>query len=134
MRSSHEYSFDAPTRARSGQARGCPKEKGAAVKARILAGLRPGDEVCTLRGSDVQRVLAQECGVVQTLSATYALMHTLGLEPLRPLPRHVKNDPAAMEAWIESAPRLSAPPARPTPTRRSRSGSRTRPAWAGRGR
>src|SRR5687767_9386758 len=106
-----------PDAARPGQPRKCPKEKFETVKARILGGPRPGDGVCTLRGRDVQRILANEFGVVQTLSATYELMHTLGLEPLRPRPRHVKNDPAAMEAWLESAPPLSAPSATPTRTR-----------------
>lgn len=123
-----------PDAARPGQPRKCPKEKFEAVRARILAGPRPEDGVCTLRGRDVQRILAEEFGVVQTLSATYELMHTLGLEPLRPRPRHVKNDPAAMEAWLESAPLLSAPSATPTPTKKSRSGSRTRPGSASRGR
>ena len=123
-----------PDAARSGQPRKCPKEMFEAVKARILAGPRPEDRVCTLRGRDVQRILAEEFGVVQELSATYELMHTLGLEPLRPRPRHVKNDPEAMEAWLASAPLLSASPARTTRTRRSRSGSRTRPGSASRGR
>ena len=123
-----------PDAARPGQPRKCPKEKFEAVRARILAGPRPEDGVCTLRGRDVQRILAEEFGVVQTLSATYALLHTLGLEPLRPRPRHVKNDPAAMEAWLESAPLLSAPSATNTPTKKSRSGSRTRPGSGSRGR
>jgi transposase len=120
---------DAP---RSGQPRKCPREKFEAVKQRILDGPRPEDAVCTLRGRDVQRILAAEFGVVQTLSATYDLMHKLGLEPLRPRPRHVKNDPEAMEAWVQSAPSLFRASATPTPTSRSRSGSRTKPASASR--
>lgn len=125
---------DLPDAPRSGQPRRCPKEKFEVLRARILAGPRPQDGVCTLRGRDVQRILAEEFGVVQTLSATYELMHTLGLEPLRPRPRHVKNDPAAMQAWLERAPLLSGPSATPTRARRSRSGSRTRPGSASRGR
>jgi transposase len=116
---------DAP---RPGQPRKCPQEHFDAVKRRILDGPREEDGVCTLRGQDVQRILAAEFGVVQTLSATYDLMHKLGLEPLRPRPRHVKNDPEAMEAWLQSAPLLSRRSATSIPGSRSRSGSRTRPA------
>lgn len=116
---------DAP---RPGHPRKCPPELFEAVKQRILEGPRPEDGVCTLRGRDVQRILAAEHGVVQELSATYDLMHTLGLTPLRPRPRHVKNDPEAMEAWLASAPLLSSKSAMSTRTSRSRCGSRTRPA------
>jgi transposase len=116
---------DAP---RPGQPRKCPRELFDAVKQRILDGPRPEDGVCTLRGPDVQRILAAEFGVVQELSATYELMHALGLEPLRPRPRHVKNDPEAMEAWLASAPLLSSASAAGTRTSRSKCGSRTRPA------
>jgi transposase len=116
---------DAP---RPGHPRKCPPELFDAVKQRILDGPRPEDGVCTLRGRDVQQILASEFGVVQELSATYDLMHTLGLAPLRPRPRHVKNDPEAMEAWLASAPLLSSASATSAPTNRSRCGSRTRPA------
>lgn len=113
-----------PDGPRSGQPRKCLKEKFAAVKARLTAPPRPGDGVCTLRGRDVRRILGDEFGVVQTLSTTYALMHTLGLEPLRPRPRHIKNDPQAMQAWEERAPLFSRKSAPPTRTRGSRSGTR----------
>lgn len=116
---------DAP---RPGPPRKCPKELFDAVRQRIVDGPRPEDGVCTLRGCDVQRILAAEFGVVQELSATYELMHTLGLEPLRPRPRHAKNDPQAMEAWVASAPLLSGASARNTRTSRSKCGSRMRPA------
>lgn len=118
---------DAP---RPGQPRKCPPEKFEAVRQRMLDGPRSEDGVCTLRGRDLQRILAEEFGVVQTLSATYELMHTLGLSPLRPRPRHAKNDPEAMEAWVESAPFLCRASAKPTPTSRWRSCSRTKPASA----
>lgn len=116
---------DAP---RSGQPRKCPPELFEAVKQRILDGPRPEDGVCTLRGVDVQRILAAEFGVVQELTATYDLMHKLGLEPLRPRPRHVKNDPEQMEAWLQRAPLLSSKSASSARTNRSKSGSKTRPA------
>ena len=122
---------DAP---RSGPPRKCSRDLFAAVKERIIAGPTPEDGVCTLRGRDVQRILKEHFNVVQELSTTYKLMHELGLEPLRPRPRHVKNDPAAMKAWEERAPLLSKESALPTPARRSRSGSRMRPASASRAR
>lgn len=122
---------DAP---RSGPPRRCPPERFQAVKARVLAGPRPEDEVCTLRGADVRRLLEKEFGVVQSLGTTYRLLHTLGLEPLRPRPRHVKNDPEAMLAWEQSAPSLSGQSASCTRASASRSGSRTRRGSASRAR
>lgn len=123
-----------PDDPRPGHPRKCPPELFESVKRRILEGPREEDGVCTLRGRDVRRILAEEFGVVQTLSATYELMHKLDLRPLRPRPRHVKNDPQAMEAWVKSAPPLSGACAAGTPARGSRSGSRTRHASASRGR
>ena len=122
---------DAP---RSGPPRRCPREKFEAIRARILEGPRPEDGVCTLRGRDVQGILRREYGVVQQLSATYDLMHRLGLTPLRPRPRHVKNDSAVMKAWEERAPLLSSRSGRRTPTSGSRSGTRTRPGSVSRAR
>lgn len=122
---------DAP---RSGQPRKCKAEYFEAVKQRVLAGPTPEDRVCTLRGRDVQRILKDQLKVVQSLSATYDLLHTLGLTPLRPRPRHVHNDPEAMRAWEERAPLLSRKSGTLTPARPSRSGSRMRPASASRGR
>jgi transposase len=123
-----------PDSPRPGQPRRCAPEHFEAVRRRVLEGPRAEDGVCTLRGRDVRRILAAEFGVVQTLSATYALMHRLGLEPLRPRPRHVKNDPEVMRAWEASAPLLSGACAMSTPTSGSRSGSRTRRGSASRGR
>lgn len=122
---------DAP---RSGQPRRCAAEQFEAVKARVLAGPRPEDEVCTLRGADVRRLLEKEFGVVQSLDTTYRLLRTLGLAPLRPRPRHVKNDPEAMRAWEERAPFFSKESASCTRTSASRSGSRTRRGSASRAR
>ena len=116
---------DAP---RPGQPRKCPADKFEAVKKRVLDGPTPEDKVCTLRGADVQKILQKEFGVVQNLSTTYNLLHRLGLEPLRPRPRHLKNDPQAMEDWQKSAPLLSTPSARSSRTKRSRSGLKTKPA------
>lgn len=123
-----------PDDPRSGPPRRCPPEMFAALRTRITAGPRPEDQVCTLRGRDVRRILAAEFGVVQALSATYNLMHELGLSPLRPRPRHLKNDPAAMKAWEERAPFLSRQSGPRTRAGKWRSGSGTRPASASRAR
>lgn len=114
---------DAP---RSGTPRKCSADHFAAVKKRIVDGPKPEDKVCTLRARDVRKILEKEYGVVQTLSSTYNLMHDLGLEPLRPRPRHRKNDPKAMKEWEERAPFLSRKSATNTPKRPSQSGSRTK--------
>src|SRR2546421_10130393 len=79
-----------------------------AFKARILAGPTEADGgVCTLRGTDARRILRAEFGVEYKLSSVYELMHRLNLACLKPRPRHRKNDPAAMENWLTSAPCLS---------------------------
>lgn len=123
-----------PDTPRPGAPRKCSRDLFEAVKKRIVAGPTPEDGVCTLRGRDVQRILKESFNVVQELSTTYKLMHELELEPLRPRPRHVKNDPAAMQAWLDRAPFLSRKSATLAPGRPSRSGSRTRPASASRAR
>jgi transposase len=62
---------------------------------------------CTLRGTDARRIIEREFGKPLKLSTVYALMHRLNLSCLRPRPRHRKNDPPAMKAWLERAPFLS---------------------------
>lgn len=78
-----------------------------AFKTRLLAGPTDADGVCALRGKDAQRVLEVEFGVPLKLTAVYEWMHRVGLSCLKPRPRHRKNDPAAMKAWLERAPFLS---------------------------
>ena len=79
-----------------------------AFRARMLAGPTDADQGrCALRGRDALRIVAAEFGKPLKLSAVYALMHRVGLSCLRPRPRHRKNDPAAMAAWLDRAPFLS---------------------------
>lgn len=125
---------DLPDAPRSGQPPRCPPEKHEAVKRRLTGGPTPEDGVCTLRGEDVKRLLAKEFGVVQELSATYTLMRRLGLSPLRPRPRHPKNDPEAMAAWEARAPLLCTASRNPSRTSGSSSGWRTKRGSASRGR
>jgi len=83
------------------------RERHEEFKARITAGPREGDGVCTLRGKDAVRILNQEYQVEYTLNGAYDLLHRLNLTPLTPRPRHEKNDPKAMEEFKTSAPLLS---------------------------
>lgn len=86
-----------------------PREKELAFKQRFTGTPTPADNgVCTLRGSDAVRILKQEFGVEYSLRGVYDLLDRLNLSCLRPRPRHRKNDPAAMTAWLEQAPLLSA--------------------------
>lgn len=83
------------------------RERHAEFKARVLAGAREGDGVCTLRGKDAVHILNEEFHVAYSLQGAYKLLHRLGLTPLIPRPRHEHNDPAAMKAFKTSAPLLS---------------------------
>jgi transposase len=85
-----------------------PRDKEQAFKARMLGGVTDADGgVCTLRGLDAMRVLEQEFGVRYTLDGVYDLLHRLRLSCLAPRPRHRKNDPQAMQKWLDDAPLLS---------------------------
>lgn len=79
-------------------------EEQAALRERIEAGPTDEDEVCSLRGKDFQRILAQEFGVMRSLPAVYWLLHRLGYSYLRPRPRHRKADPQVVEAFKLSWP------------------------------
>jgi transposase len=94
---------------------------------RVPDGPTDRDGVCTLRGRDFQRILAEEFGVSYSLNGVYELLHRLNLSVLVPRPRHRKSDPQARQQWVERAPFLSSKSGNSTPTNRSPSGSRTRP-------
>jgi transposase len=115
-------------RPRSGQPTRLPRADEDRLRARLDAEPRPQDGVCSLHGSDVVRILQAEFGVTYSLQGAYDLLHRLGYSYLRPRPRHRQNDPAAMQAWLKDAPLLSRASGTSTPTRRSRSGSRMKPA------
>jgi len=88
-------------------------------KQRIVAGPTTVDNgLCTLRGKDAMRILQHEFGAKYSLSSVYALMHRLGLVCLKPRPRHIHNEPAAMEQWLEEAPFLSKQSKRKIQTKR----------------
>jgi transposase len=79
------------------------------LKARLDAGPRDADGVCSLRGRDVCRIIEREFGVVHTLGGIYDVLRRLGYSSLVPRPRHRKNDPAAMRKFEADAPLLPAP-------------------------
>jgi len=84
-----------------------PKTKEAELIARLDAGPRESDGVCTLRGKDVVRILESEFGVKYSLDGVYDLLERLGYSCLSPRPRHEKNDPAAIADFKARAPLLS---------------------------
>lgn len=86
-----------------------PVQKERAFKERMLGRPIAGTDggVCTLRGVDARRILQEEFGVRYTLQGVYDLMHRLNLSCLAPRPRHRKNQPEAMAAWVEATPFLS---------------------------
>jgi len=99
---------------------------------RILDGPMDCDEVCTLGGKDARVILEKEFGVKYSLPGVYALMHRLGLSCLKPRPKHRKNDPEKMQQWLDNTPFLSKPSETNTPTKKSKSGSRTKSESANR--
>lgn len=84
------------------------RDKERAFLARVDAGPKPGDGVCTLRGVDLQRILLDEFGATYSERGVYALMKRLGYSSLKPRPIHEKHDPARAEAFKADAPLLSA--------------------------
>ena len=96
-------------------------EQQEAFRQRMLAGPRPEDGVCTLRGLDAVRILETEFGKRYSRNGAYDLLRRLGFSCLSPRPRHEKNDPEAMEAFRRDAPLFSNACDRTTPTRRSAS-------------
>ena len=79
----------------------------AQLRERILAGAKPQEAVCSLRGQDIRRIINHDFGVEYSLPAVYVVLHRLGLSCLQPRPRHKKNDLHKMRQWLQDAPLLS---------------------------
>lgn len=75
------------------------------IRQRIEVGPTPEDQVCSLRGLDIQRILGQEFGVWRSLASIYHLLHRMGYSCLRPRPRHRRADPAAQEKFKRELPK-----------------------------
>ena len=74
------------------------------VRERIAGGPTAADEVCSLRGLDIQRILANEFGLLRSLAGVYHLLHRLGYSCLRPRPRHRQADPEQQAAFLRELP------------------------------
>jgi transposase len=79
-------------------------EDEATFRQRIEAGPTAEDKVCSLRGKDFQRILAEEFGLLRSLPSVYWLLHRLGYSYLRPRPRHRKADPEKVKAFVQAWP------------------------------
>ena len=72
-----------------------PKIRGQALeklRARLDAGPRAEDKVCTLRGKDIQRIAREELGVVVGLSSVYRTLESMGYSCLAPRPGRSSHD------------------------------------------
>ena len=121
-------------RPRPGRPPTLPAVDEVSLRARLDAGPTAADGVCTLRGEDIRRILADEFGARYTVDGVYALLHRIGYSSLAPRPKHRKADPEAQEAFKKGLPSGSPPSPPPAPASVSRSSSRMRPASARRAR
>jgi transposase len=62
------------------------------LKLRLAEPPRPEDGVCTLRGTDIRRILEQEFGVTLGLRGVYLLLDRIGYSSLVPRPQHKDAD------------------------------------------
>lgn len=83
-----------------------PAEQHQRLKERLDAGPRSDDNVCTLRGRDIRRIVQAEFGVVYSGSGVYELLRRLDYSSLKPRPKHRKTDAAAQEQFKLDSPFL----------------------------
>lgn len=93
---------DAP---RSGQPPKLKPKQIELFKQRIRKGVTEQDNVCSLSGKDLQRILQKEFNAHYSLGGTYFLLHRLGFSCLCPRPRHPQADSEAQETFKKSTPR-----------------------------
>lgn len=117
-------------RPRSGAPPKFPQEEIPALAARILAGPTLEDQVMVFTAKDIQKIIAGEFNVICGLTTVYDLLHRWGFSSLLPRPRHEKNDPELMEAWLREAPRIVRQLKKNTRRKPCRSGSSTKCALA----
>ena len=90
------------------------------IRERLEAGPTPEDGICSFRGADIQRILANEFGVLRSLPAIYNLLHRLGYSYLRPRPRHRRADLESQAKFKEQLPQQLEELARAHPRKRLR--------------
>ncbi len=93
---------DAP---RSGQPPKLKCQRVEDFKRRIRQGVTEQDNVCSLRGNDLQRILQREFNAQYSLAGTYFLLHRLGFSCLCPRQKHPQADLEAQEAFKKSTSR-----------------------------
>ena len=102
---------------------------------RLEAGPTPEDGICTFYGPDLRRILEHEFGVILRLQAVYDLLHRHGFSSLMPRPQHKDADEELQAIFKEViVDQIQADHRGPSRRGGRRSGSRTRPASASRGR
>ncbi len=74
-------------------------------KQRIRRGVTEQDNVCSLRGKDLQQILQKEFNAQYSLGGTYFLLHRLGFSCLCPRQQHPQADIKAQETFKKSTPR-----------------------------
>ena len=74
-------------------------------KRRIRQGITEQDNVCSLRGKDLQQILQKEFDAQYSLGGTYFLLHRLGFSCLCPRQQHPKADIQEQTAFKKSPPR-----------------------------
>jgi transposase len=95
------------------------------------------DGVVRWRRVDLQAVIADRYAVHLHERSVGKLLHRLRFTRLSARPQHPASDPEAQETFKKTSPRSSPRPCRnalPEPANRSRSGSRTKPVSASKGR
>jgi putative transposase len=78
-----------------------PRHEEGRFRERLDAPPRLEDEVCTLLGADIRRILEQEFGARYTLSGVYKLLHRLSYNDLIPRPQHPDAHPEAQAFFKE---------------------------------
>ena len=74
-------------------------------KKRIREGVTEQDNVCSLRGKDLQKILQKEFNAQYSLGGSYFLLHRLGFSCLCPRQQHPQADIEAQETFKKSSPR-----------------------------
>jgi transposase len=74
-------------------------------KQRVRQGITEQDNVCSLRGKDLQQILKKEFHAQYSLGGTYFLLHRLGFSCLCPRSRHPQANIDAQETFKQSTPR-----------------------------
>ncbi len=75
------------------------------LKQRIRQDITEQDNVCSLRGKDLQRILQKEFNTQYSLGGTYFLLHRLGFSCLCPRQQHPQANIQAQETFKKSTPR-----------------------------